>query len=159
MTYPNYPTHVRGKYKYGELDQPTQAWKFLRGDGTHIGYIFDDTTPNLKTHWLPNAIGVARAENRIVVVLVAPGNAGYHHKGCVNFLEVYWKCTGPTLRQYMRFICKRKKNRYAGYVMQKEYGLQDAGAHGRECVPTPRQYRMLRNALRLLRPKYGLWDF
>lgn len=161
MTYPGAPTHVHDLYRYGPLDQETQMWLFFkRQPGSAyipIGYIADDSMPDLDKY-IATALPIAAAKGWRVFVLVGPGNAGLHHKGCVNFLETYWKCSGIPLRQWIRYICRRKKNRYGGYVMAKRYGLQDMGG-GPGCVPTDGEYLWLRRALHLLNPPYGLFDY
>jgi hypothetical protein len=162
MAYPGVPTHVHDKYRYGMEDPEVSTWYLLerRSDGSWhiIGWIFDDTTPDLYTKWVPLALQLAPARGYIVVVLVGPGNMGKHHPGCYAWLEAYWKCAGVTLRQYIGQIVRHPRNHYSGYVMMKNYGWQDNGG-GPQCVPTPRQYWIMRHALAALRPKFGLWDF
>ena len=141
------------------MDGELSTWTFCRADGTPIGWIFDDTTPNLDD-WIDKAKAKRDAEHPdwIVVVLIAPDRMGKHYAGCVCFFEAYWKCCGITVRQWLGQIVRYRRNHYAGYVVQKYYGWQDSGGSD-QCVPTTRQYWILRHGLAALRPKYGIWDF
>jgi hypothetical protein len=158
MAYPGAPTHVHNAYRYGDQYAPLSTWWFLNRAGEQLGWIFDDTTPDLTTKWIPAALEAAKEQSKIVVVLVGPGDIGKHHAGCVNILEAYYTCTGLTLTQWLREITTHRRNHYAGYVMQRNYGWQDNGG-GPHCVPSRTKYWIMRHALAALRPAYGLWDF
>lgn len=158
MSYPGLPTHVHNAFRYGDMYAPLSTWWFLDQAGNQLGWIFDDTTPDLETKWIPMALEMGKEQSKMVVVLVGPQDMGKHHKGCVNILETYYTCTGVTVRQMLNKILTHRANHYAGYIMQKNYGWQDNGG-GPHCVPTKPKYWIMRHGLATLHPHYGLWDF
>lgn len=150
MSYPGIPTHVHNAYRYGDMYGPLSTWWLLDNGGNQVGWIFDDTTPDLG-QWISRAQDLAKVQNKIVAVLVAPNDIGHHHTGCVNLYEAYHKCLGLTAREMLRQIASSKRNRYAGYILQKNFDLGGK--------PTGAQYWIMRHGLAALRPAYGLWDY
>lgn len=158
--YPGRPTHVRGKYIVKGLNPGGYANLVYNQAGDVIGWWFDDTTPNMGK-WIQKAVPIARQQGLVLFCLIAPGDVGRRwgpRPPCVNLFEVYWKGYGLTWRQFFTMFIRPRKYRYAGYIMQRNYGWQDVGGDA-SCVPTQRQYKLMRAALSVFRPKYGLWDF
>ena len=90
--YPGHPTQLSGRLIITDLiDQEVQANIVVNRAGKQAGAYLDDSTPNLG-YWLRVA-RVKYATLRLpLLVAVAPGNRGLHHRPtppCRNMIEFY----------------------------------------------------------------------
>jgi hypothetical protein len=153
---------VTGRYVVGpDLNFNGTATIVRDKYGKVVGWWLDDTTPN-DPEVIASLVQAALEQGLLLFCLVAPGQLGQRHRPsppCVNILEAYWKgIYSMSLLKFFTEFLKPKRYRYAGYIMQRNYGFQDVGGGPRD-IPSPRQYRIMRRLLTALHSEYGLWDF
>lgn len=93
--------------------------------GNVLGVYIDDTTPDID-QWVEKAVRKYGPQGKHVFVAIAPNRVGQRHHPIpvvVNWLEVYWKGSGLSVRAYWRQLLRQKNHRYDGYIVQWNFGM------------------------------------